>query len=130
MDLSKNDQLRNAEKIANFDTDFAKHPDRYGFCTFEQFRKNKSKWQANPEQTLEVIAGAGTMFKGQIRKITYELEGYPCATLESVQSTARSMGYRDQDIVFYPVPHNHLGGKFDLLVRIFHKNTVSRRGDW
>lgn len=128
--LTLGDQVALEQKRQNFDTDFMKHPDRYGFCTFEQFRKNKTKWSSNPEQTLEVIAGAGTMFKGQIRKIRYELEGYACETLESVQSTARQMGFRDQDLTFFPVPYNHLAGKFDLLVRVFHKSTVDKRAEW
>ena len=110
--------------------DFIKNPDKYGFCTFEQFRKNPSKWRARPEQALESIEGAGTLYKSQIRKMTYELEGYRCDTLEDVQSQAGQMGFRDQDLVFFPVRHNHLAGKFDMLVRIFHKNTVKQRGAW
>jgi len=128
--LSERDQRDVAEKRANFDRDFPKHPERYGFCTFDEFRRNKAKWRANPEQQLVSVEQAGSLFKGQIRKIKHELEGYPCDSLEAVQAQARSMGFRDQDLVYYPVPHNHLAGKFDILVRWFHKSTVRKRQEW
>jgi cell division protein FtsB len=128
--LSKNDQLRRAELTANFERDFPKNPGAYGFCSFEEFRKNKDKWRANPEQALESVETARTVVKKQIRKMTHELEGYPCASLEAVQAQARQMGFLDKDLVYFPVPHNHLAGQFDILVRWFHKDTVKKREGW
>jgi hypothetical protein len=119
-----------AERMAKIDSELMKNPESFGFCTFDQFRKNKSKWQKNPEQGLASVENAGTMFKGQIRKIKHELEGYACDSLEKVQSTARVMGFADKDLVYYPVPFNHYAGKFDILVRWFHKSTVQQRQTW
>jgi hypothetical protein len=116
--------------LSKFETEFLKDPSRYGFCSFEEFRRDKEKWRRRPEQTLESIDGAGTLFKDRIRKVRYELEGYACDSVESVQAQARQMGYSDRDLVFFPVRHNNFGEKFDILVRIFHKDTVKSREGW
>ena len=116
-----------ANKMQNFETGLIQRPGDYGFCTFEEFRKNKDKWRANPEAGLVSVENAGTLFKGRIRKVKYELEGYPCDSLEAVQAQAKVMGFMDKDLVSFPVPHNHLAGKFDILVRFFHKDTVKKR---
>lgn len=110
--------------------DLMKNPDQHGFCTFEQFRKNPDKWRENPEQSLASIEDGGTMFKDRIRKMKYEFEGYACESVEGVQNLSRQMGFLDKDIVYYPVPHNHLAGKFDLLIRCFNKATVKGRSQW
>jgi hypothetical protein len=115
--------------MANFENEFLKSPEKFGFCSFDEFRKNKDRWRARPEQTLESIAGAGTLHKDRIRKVKYEMEGYACDSVEGVQALSRQMGFRDSDLVFFPVPHNHLAGKFDILVRVFHKDTVKRRDE-
>lgn len=122
--------MNTIDKLAGIDTDLLKNPEKYGFVSFEQYRKEKSKWRPNAEQALESVDRAGTLFKGKIREIKYELEGYPCETLEAVQSQARAMGFAEKDLLFFPVPHNHLAGKFDILVRFFHKDTVRKREDW
>jgi hypothetical protein len=119
-----------AEKMARIDSDLLRDPTKYGFCTFEEFRKNKDKWRPNPEQALASIEQGGTLFKGRIRKMKFEFEGYPCDSVEGVQNLSKQMGFQDKDIVFYPVAHNHLAGKFDLLVRCFNKATVKQRQEW
>lgn len=105
-------------------------PGRYGFCTFDDFRKNPAKWKPDPLQSFTSVEQAGTLFKKNIKKMKYEIEGYACDTLEAVQMTARQMGYREKDLEYRILIDPLGGGKVNMVVKFFHKSTFEKRGKW
>ena|SRR6185312_8243912 len=103
---------------------------KHGFPTFEEFRRNPDRWREQPEGVFATVEKAGNLFKGYIRRIKYELEGYRFETLHEVQRAARNMGYRDSDLTFQPEMVEAIAGKCDVIVRFVSKASAKRRENW
>lgn len=105
-------------------------PTRWGFCSFDDFRKNPDKWRPDPLQLFKSVEEAGHHYKKWVKKFKYEIEGYSCDTLEKVQSIARQMGYREQDLTIRVLIDPLGGGIVNMVVKFFHKDTLAKRGGW
>lgn len=107
--------------------DLIKDPKKYGFCTFEEYRKDKKRWQFNAEQIFEIVQGAGTNHKKSLKKLRFEVNGHRAETLEQVQRIAREEGLDMRTLDIWPEIID-LGGQWcDILVKFMPREEVQRR---
>ena len=91
--------------------DFLASPEKYGFVSFENFRKNKSKWMGRSDDIL-VSVDAGDKFLHARHK--YFVDGIPVDDLEKVERMAKDMGTTPEEA-------------FDLVPQVRH-DPSERRG--
>ncbi len=117
-------------KSTQFDNEFEKDPSKFGFCSFEDFRKNKDKWTPKKDQIFEVIDNGSQAYKLKVRKYIYFYEHYKCDSLEQVQRHFDGQGLGSNDIVFLPrfITNEHGGN--DCEVRVFSKEALKKRMGW
>lgn len=116
--------------MTQVDDDVEVDPTKFGFPSFEEFRKNPDKWRENPEGVFATIEKGTTIYKDYIRSHKYEVYHYRCDTLEEAQSVTRSMGFKDSELTWKANMQDLGGQKCDLLVRIMSKEDARRREVW
>ena len=113
--------------------DFAKNADKYGFCTYEQFKKNPDKWRPNRNQLLTSVdngAQEGSL-KNKIESTRYYLEGYRCEKLEKVEDLAREMNIKTEDLKIGGIVQEKAdNGKVRLHVHFMSQQTIDKRKTW
>ena len=117
----------------NFEEKMEKDPGSVGFCTFAEFRKNPDKWRFRKDMLLESVDNGlrDDKLKKKIAATKYFMEGYPCDSLEKVESLATSMGVRIQDIVSAGVVRDKTtNGQWILKVHFMSKQNFEKRKTW
>lgn len=109
--------------------DIVDNPHKFGWVTFNEFKKNPEKWIGRKDDVL-ASADKGSHTLKSIRKHIYEVEGYRCKGLEEVQKTAECMGIDLNDLEMKPDMIQAGAGKFDVIVRFVSKQTKERRESW
>jgi hypothetical protein len=105
------------------------HPERYGFCSFEDFRKNKEKWKFSADRLFEAVQGAGTAHKQRLKKLRFEINGHRAESLEQVQRIAKEEGLSLETLDIWPEIID-LGGQWcDILVKFMSREAVKARMD-
>lgn len=100
---------------------------KMGAPSFEEFKRNRDKYMGRPDDVLSSVDQGGTMLKGYMKKVRYELEGYRCATLEEVERVASSQGIELSDLDYRAVCVPQSGYTCDILVKFMTKAEYERR---
>ena len=118
--------------MSNIDEDLSSNPEKYGFCSFADFRKNPDKWRPKKDQLLRSIdvGVRGETLSKNISGHRYFLEGYRCDSLEKVEDLAKNMGIRTSDLTCHIVRQKDLAGKERLDIHLMSKDTVDKRKTW
>lgn len=107
--------------------DLIKNPEKYGFCSFAEFRKNKEKWKFSAERIFEAVQAAGVAHKKRLKKLRYEVNGHRAETLEQVQRIAREEGMDMNTLDIWPEIID-LGGQWcDILVKFMSRTEIQKR---
>jgi len=117
-------------KSADTIDQFLETPEQFGFCSFEDFRRNKEKWMGRPDDEVAAI-DRGDHILGCKQK--YIIEGYPVRSLEEAERVAREMGLNlFSDCLFKPQVRHELGSRrhFYTEVNIISKQTFEKRKGW
>jgi hypothetical protein len=111
-----------AELFANATLeDIAKDPRKYGAPTYEEYVRNRSRYQAQTANLFDVADNGTSNLKMVLKGYRYEIDGYKCDTLEEVERVAKSQGYSEEDLEMLPEVIPLGGGWCDILVRFRHK---------
>lgn len=108
-------------------------PKSAGFCTFEEFRKNKDKWTPKKDMLFQSvdIGGHDESIKRDIRDHRYYLDGYRCETLEAVDTLAKTMGIPIDSIVSGGIVKEKVdNGKLRLHIHFMSKEQFEKRKNW
>ncbi len=117
----------------NFEDKIEKDPSSVGFCTFAEFRKNPDKWRFRKDQLLESVDNGlrDDNLKKKIGSTKYFMEGYPCDSVERVESMAAEMGVKLQDIVSAGIVREKTtNGQWNLKVHFMSKENFEKRKTW
>ena len=101
--------------------DLEKNPNKYGVPTFEQFAKNPGFFRINPEETFLLAETGSTIFKKNIKKYRFFIDGYECKSIEAVERIAIDQGYRREDLDICPEIISVGGGKVEFHVKFKNK---------
>ena len=92
--------------------DLFANPNKYGVPTFEQFCANPDAWRKSADEALEQVdIGSVLGLKNRVEKMTYEVAGYNCKTLEEAQRVALNEGWDLRKIEYKPEIRDQGGGK-------------------
>lgn len=117
--------------IDKIDDNISKRPEDYGFCSFSEFRKNKSKWIAPKDQLLQCVDNGSTDYAKIIGDQRYYLNGYRCTSLEAVESLANEMGFGVDKVVSSGIVKEKIdNGKLRLHIHFMDADTFEKRKTW
>lgn len=112
-----------AELFANATVeDIARDPRKYGAPTFEEYVRNRHRFQARTSNLFDVADNGTSNLKMMLKDYRYEIDGYKCDSLEEVERVARSQGYSEHDLEMRPEIIPLGGGWCDILVRFCAKS--------
>ncbi len=107
--------------------DLIRNPSKFGAPTFEDFKRNRSKYLGHEEDTLRSADIGSIVFKKGLKKYRYELEGYRCQSLEEVERVAKSQGIALSDLDYRPEFIPLGGGQAEMLVKFISKHERQKR---
>lgn len=106
--------------------DILADPSRYGFPTFDEFKRNPELLNGRDDEIL-ASADAGSQWIKDVKRHVYEIEGYRCKTLEQVEEIAARQGIPLRELDYRPVMTQAGAGKYDIIVRFVRKSMIDRR---
>lgn len=95
--------------------EFVLNAEKYGFCTFEEFKKNPGKWRKKDDDLLASADKGGKIINEVAQKFYYELGGYRTTSLTEIERIAKSEGVKIKDYRASLLPG--LAGKADILIQ-------------
>lgn len=94
-------------------------PAKFGAPTFDEFVRNRERYIGRQDDLAIQVDKGSFMFKKDI-DYRYYIEGYRCDSLESVESTANSMGLNWGQMEISPEWREGISGRTEMHVH-FHK---------
>lgn len=107
------------------------NPGKFGAPTFEEFKRNRSKYLGKKDDTFGIIDHGSRNLRRAVNKHIYEIEGYQCKTLEEVERVAKEqLGLDINDLDYRPDIIPQGGGRCDIKVKFISKAERARRAEW
>lgn len=100
---------------------------KMGAPTFEEFKRHRERYMGRDDDVLSSVDSAGTMIKGYLKRVVYELEGYRCKSLEEVERVAASQGIPLSQLEYRAVCVPQSSYTCDVLVKFMSKAEYQRR---
>lgn len=120
------------EKIKDADMmDIASNPGAFGAPTFEEFKRNRTKYLGAEDHALASVDKGSHNLRGVLEsRYEYEIEGFKCKTLEEVERIAADYGIPLRELDYRPQVIPQGGGRAKLLVKFVSKEDVAKRESW
>lgn len=110
--------------------EFMEDPTKFGAPSFEEFKRNTSKWVGRHDDTMISVEQGPQQVRKQTKKILYEIEGHRCKTLEQVERIAGDYGIPLYALDYTAAIIPQCGGECDILVKFMPKEEIKRRASW
>lgn len=94
-----------------------------GFPTFDEFKKNPDKYRSRKDEVLASADHGSIDLRSLVRTHKYEIEGYRCDNLETVERVAKDEGIDLGQLEMKPEIIPIGAGKCDILVRFVKKQS-------
>lgn len=124
----RTDRMRMMNKISGASlSDLKNNPEKYGLPTFEQFVKNRNRYQTglSEQETLANIDNGSQNLRGIVRRYIFEVEGYQFKTLEAAERACKDMGIPVDTFVAEVLPT--VGGGGEIKVKFMSREEKQKR---
>lgn len=75
-----------------------RNPHKYGAPTFEEFARNKAKFQKRDDQSMVILTDGPDKFRKNLKKIKYFIHGVELSGEDAVEKALGDHGYSLEDI--------------------------------
>lgn len=106
------------------------NPNKFGAPTFEEFKRNKSKYVGRDDDSLAIVDKGSNNLCRVVENQIYEIEGFRCKTLEEVERIAGDYGIPLRELDYRPELIPQGGGKAKMLIKFVSKLDREKRATW
>lgn len=117
---------------ANSIDDLLSDPHRYGFCTFEEFRRNKEKWLGRADDEISSVdAGDRNLQCRNVYYLESDAGRYRVDSLEQAERIALDMGLNlFHDFLIKPQVREDISARNYIEVTFLAKQLIAKRANW